>query len=39
MECLDYDCSLLLLGEYVNTRRCYNKVVKEMNKFFKQILV
>lgn len=38
MECLEYDCSLLL-GEYVNTRRCYNKVVKEMNKFFKQISV
>lgn len=37
MECLEYDYSLL--GEYVNTRRCYNKVVKEMNKFFKQISV
>lgn len=34
MECLDYDCSILL-GEYVNTRRCYNKVVEEMNIFFK----
>ena len=34
MECLDYDCSILL-GEYVNTRRFYNKVVEEMNIFFK----
>lgn len=34
MEDLDYDCSILL-GEYVNTRRSYNKVVEEMNKFFK----
>ena len=34
MEDLDYDCSLLL-GEYVNTRRCYNKVVEEMDNFFK----
>ena len=34
MEDLDYDCSILL-GEYVNTRRCYNKVVEEMNNFFK----
>ena len=34
MEYLDYDCSLLL-GEYVNTRRCYNKVVEEMNNIFK----
>ena len=32
MEDLDYDC--IILGEYINTRRCYNKVVKEMNKFF-----
>ena len=34
MEYLDYDCSILL-GEYVNTRRCYNKVVEEMNNFLK----
>ena len=34
MEYLDYDCSILL-GEYVNNRRCYNKVVEEMNNFFK----
>lgn len=34
MEDLDYDCSILL-GEYVNTRRCYNKVVEEMNNFLK----
>ena len=34
MECLDYDCSILL-GEYINTRRCYNNVVEEMDNFFK----
>ena len=31
MEYLEYDCSILL-GEYINTMRCYNKV-EEMNNF------
>lgn len=34
MEDLDYDCSILL-GKYIDTRRCYNKVVEEINIFFK----
>lgn len=34
MEHLDYDCSRLL-GEYIDSRRRYNKVVEEMNIFFK----
>lgn len=34
MEDLDYDCSLIL-GKYIDTRRSYNKVVEEMNIFFK----
>ena len=34
MDQLDYDCSILL-GEYVDTRRNYDKVIKEMKYFFK----
>lgn len=34
MEHLDYDCSSSL-GEYIDSRRRYNKVVEEMNIFFK----
>uniref|UniRef100_A0A6C0CD55 Uncharacterized protein n=1 Tax=viral metagenome TaxID=1070528 RepID=A0A6C0CD55_9ZZZZ len=29
MGYLEYECSIL--GEYINTRRCYNKVVEEIN--------